>query len=118
MSDEKLRQLERQSATDPTAAARLPVETCRVHGHDIVDSTADMSFTPSAVPGRMRWTYPLRVRLCERCGWLELYADVGSKAYVMSASPAPDPVEDQGACDADADADQADATGHSPSHCR
>lgn len=47
---------------------------------------------------------------------MEFYADVGSRAYVMSATTAPDPAEGHGARDSSADADQTRADDLSPAH--
>lgn len=71
------------SDVEADLASADPVEVCRKIGHDIVDGPANMTFTPPCGTGRLRWHYPLRVRLCERCGWLEFYADVRSRTLVL-----------------------------------
>ena len=50
---------------------------CRPGAHaQLIDESPDVRFTTAQAPGRKRYEYPMRIRACENCGWMEWYLDV------------------------------------------
>lgn len=83
VSDVRLRDLERAATDDPEAEERLVAERCRVHGHEILDLDSGMVFNtgPNGQPQRQ---YPIMVKACLRCGFLEQRLDVKKVKIIKS----------------------------------
>lgn len=87
MSDERLRELEREAVNDPEAEERLAVERCRAHGHELLDLKSGMFLdTGDENPPRRR--YPIKVKVCTRCGWMEQRLNVKGMEIVAPLSAA------------------------------
>lgn len=64
--------------TDEKAQAQ-----CRPGAHaQLIDEAPDAVFTTAHAPGKKRHEYPMRIRACERCGWMEWYLDVAKRKQV------------------------------------